>query len=131
MWRIQIDDGLTIRLGWLSSLLCARRSVRVEPSGIWSVGVCRRGELEPQIENRVLGIGTNFGSRRRGRTRVGRFLGRPVVGEQFWAVPAGDAEGMLLLVVDCDRSIGPFARIVCRTDDVEADASRLRQSLES
>jgi hypothetical protein len=128
MFSVEVDENVLIRLGWLSAVLCARRSVSVEPRNIRSVAVARRGDLEPLIENRVLGIGTSIGRRRRGRTRVGRFLGRPVVGEQFWAVPPGDAETMPLLVVDCDSASSPFARVVCQVDDAEAAASRLRRS---
>lgn len=128
VWRVEIDDGVLIRLGWLVAALCARRTVSVDPPSIRSVDIVPRGELEPLIENRVLGIGTSIGRRWRGRTRVGRFLGRPVVGEQFWAVPPGDREAMPLVVVDCDPSSAVFARVVLGVADPAGAAARLTGS---
>jgi hypothetical protein len=81
MRRVDIDDDLTITSGWPAAALCTRRSVTVEPSSMQTIDIVRRGALEPLIENRVLGLGTSIGRRRRGRARVGRFLGPAIVGE--------------------------------------------------
>lgn len=89
MWRVEIDDGVLIRLGWVAAVLCARRSI--DPSSIRSADVVPLGELEPLIENRVLGIGSNRAPVARANTS--RSLpGEAVVREQFWAVPPGDGE---------------------------------------
>lgn len=125
MWDVAIEDGLAVRMTGWTALSCGRRSVTIPGSLIRSARVERRGDLEPEIDSRILGIGTNVGSSRRARTRVGRFLGRATIGKQFWAVPAGDPSTMTLVVVDCEPS-AQFSRLVFHVTDPDAVVDRLR-----
>ncbi|NND75242.1 MAG: hypothetical protein HKN44_09575 [Ilumatobacter sp.] len=114
-------DGLVIVLSGLDRLMTLRRSVRIEPAHVASASVVDRLLPESSVDHRASGFGTHDGAKRPGRRRVGTMLGRDVVGEQFWAVPAGRADQPVLVLDLVDHE---FTRIVIATDDDAELASR-------
>lgn len=112
--RVEIEDQeLVIRLSGID-LLAFVRTVRVPLHAIENVTVERRGDLEPHIESRIAGLGTNYGWRLPNRRRVGPMLRRGAVGPEFWVVERG-ADDQELIV--CSLRGHRYARLVLGLDD--------------
>ena len=102
--------------GWDMAMIW-RRTTLFPFEAIIDVCVVTRGELEPLVDHRVVGVGTHDGKLRPGKRRVGTMLGRGTVGKQFWAVGFSGPE-LQLLVLELDGH--QFARAVLNIDDPEA-----------
>lgn len=83
----------------------------------------RRGGLEPHIESRISGIGTNYGRRFPNRHRVGPMLRRGTVGPECWAVRKGSGDQPLLV---CHLDDHRYARLVLDVHDRDGFIARLR-----
>lgn len=98
-FRVEEDDGdVTVSLSGWDWIMLWRRKVRFEASHIRRVSLIRRGVLERTVQHRELGVGTHDGARHPGRRRVGIMLGRGVVGGQFWAVPKGGPDSVMVVL---------------------------------
>jgi hypothetical protein len=111
-----VENGGQVQVllsGW-DRIMCWRRSVLFDQDQIDSVALARRGDLEPAIDHRVLGVGTHDGGRRPGGRRVGVMVGRGVQGQQFWATSAGGPEAVLVVLELSDHK---FRRAVLSVTD--------------
>ncbi|HSJ34088.1 MAG TPA: hypothetical protein VLB85_03460 [Acidimicrobiia bacterium] len=70
---------------------------KVPLSSVTATTVQRRGDLEPFIESRISGLGTNYGWRLHNRRRVGPMLRGGAVGPEFWAVGRGSTDQELII----------------------------------
>lgn len=121
--RIRVaEGGVVVRLSLPIAATLMRRTFRFPASSIRTVSVRARGPLEALIDNRVLGVGWHRGDKRPGWYRMGRMLGREVVGEQFWAVGRGEFDQELLVL---DLESGRFVRAVLQVEDPQSFAAAL------
>lgn len=116
------DTDVRVRLSMPAAVTLLRRTFRFERKAIRRVAVERRAALESLIDNRALGVGWHRGDKRPGWYRIGRMLGRAVVGEQFWAVGPGGPDQELLVI---DLESGRFARAVLQVADPQSLAGAL------
>lgn len=99
-FRVEEDQDQVVRValsGW-DRILNLRSAVVIEPGQVDEVFLARRGDLERTIDHRVKGLGSHDGGRRPGGRRVGTMMGRGVIGHQFWAVPKGGPEAVLVVL---------------------------------
>lgn len=122
-FRVAVTDAdVEARLSLPVAATLLRRTFRFPIGDIRGVSVRERGPLEALIDHRVLGVGWHRGDKRPGWYRVGRMLGREVVGEQFWAVRSGGPDRGLLVL---DMASGRFGRAVLEVDDPHSLAATL------
>jgi hypothetical protein len=108
------DELVTIRLSGWALVANMRRRVAVGTEHVTEVSATLRSALEPAIDRKLLGVGTNNGSFRPNRARIGTMLVRGANGKQFWAVRTSGPE---LPVLVLDLHDHEFARIVAAVDD--------------
>ena len=119
--EVQVDgEGVQVTVrGWYR-LTMGRLRFAAGRDQIIRATVAERGELEAPVTAREAGFGTNRGTQRTGRLRLGGFLCNDLLGRQFWA--AGPCEASTPLLVLHVRNIsvrsvhGPFTRALLMGD---------------
>lgn len=122
-----VDRALVVHLSGLDLALNWRRRVELDVVNVSHVLAERRGALEEHLDHRACGSGTHDGSNRPNRRRVGTMLGRDIPGKQFWAVRAGPASA-ILVVLELRESA--FVRAVLMVDDPGALVTLIDQHIE-
>jgi hypothetical protein len=121
-------DLLRVRLSGWASTMNMRRTVAVGTEHVTEVSATLRSALEPAIDRKLLGVGSNNGSFRPNRARIGTMLVRGVQGKQFWAVRSSGPE-LPVLVLDLHGH--EFARIVVGVEDPYLMARQIATRLDT
>ena len=97
--EVQIDDdGVRVTVkGWYR-LISGRIRFAARRDQIIRAMVAERGGLEAAVTAREAGFGTNRGTQRTGRLRLGGFLCQGLLGRQFWAVGPCEASTPFLVL---------------------------------
>ncbi len=119
-------DAINVTLSGWDRAANWRRQVSAGYDEIERVTVAARNDLENLIDHRALGIGYHNGVTHPNKRRVGTMMGRGVLGNQFWAVGAGQGSTLLLVLdVRDDRPDQKFRRLVVEVDDPERACARI------
>lgn len=97
--EVRINDGgvhVTVS-GWYR-LIAGRIRFDAGRDQIISATAAERGKLEEAVTAREAGFGTNRGTQRTGRLRLGGFLCQGLLGRQFWAVGPCEASTPVLVL---------------------------------
>ena len=119
--EVRIDeDGVRVTVrGWYC-LIGGRLGFAARRDQIIRAAVAERGGLEAAVTAREAGFGTNRGTSRTGRLRLGGFLCHGLLGRQFWAVGPCEASTPLLVLhvgnISARSVHGPLARALLLGD---------------